>query len=258
MTQLQNTQRGGLLLYPIRVNAESSTKRTVRGTTIRVADAPGPVKITAHTKVLGGMKGTSFTLEMKKFEKWFTDIEYDEIEVTNETDSDITVSLQLGYGDFEAEILSRTLAAPGISPDYAQFFTTIDNSVDDVAVVQLAPENLLRKRIRLRVTFFESLNSVAPAVPIMVAPAIVYDNGEGTVPIYTGSAMPLLGWQDATPEIEQFPQPGEVFEIELETTSKVLIGIAFYDDYRLSVIGTPFTIDVNFRVNFIEEVYTAS
>ena len=52
--------------------------------------------------------------EMKKFEKIFVDSEFDEVVVDNSGDrnqGDYDLTLQVGYGDYEAEIISRTQAA---------------------------------------------------------------------------------------------------------------------------------------------------
>lgn len=153
MANETNTQRGGLHSYPLRIPANGTTKRTIRGTTIRVADAPYEINITAHNKKLNNGKGTAFTLPMKKFEKWFTDIEYDEIEIENPGDNEILVTLQLGYGDFVAEILSRTVAAAVTT--MAHDFVDDEGGIaeDDWIEVAIIPENLQRKRIRLIYSF---------------------------------------------------------------------------------------------------------
>lgn len=236
MANETNTQRGGLHAYSLQIPAGRTTKRTIRGTTIRVADAPFPVNITAHAKVLNGQRGVNFSLEMKKFEKWFTDIEYDEIEVENTSDTDIVVVLQLGYGDFVAEILSRTQAASVLQ---CATFSELDEGAPTIGTLDLfevewIPENLARKRVFFNWNAF-ILSGAGTLEVWMGPPGLTFGNvrEQGTpLDAAFGDNMTLSN------------QPPE-----LEDTAAVSF-------YLVNVDGAA-TITVEYVLNYTEEVYTA-
>lgn len=246
-----NTQRGGLHAYQLRVPAGKSTKRDIRGCTIRVADSPHPVEITVHNKKLNGGKGTAFSLEMKKFEKWFTDIEYDAIEVRNDGVSDIFVTLQLGYGDFVAEIISRTLAASSIVCDGEDGYVDDTTEPRDPMLVEI-PENLQRKRIKIRI-FVKTTNGTnvtgAPdvwwfykhenIVPASIDDVDVYPLGQ------------ILELPEGVTQGGLLLQSDGHFDIELETTSAIYVG-------ALLVGGTYDEYEIDYAVRWIEEVYSAA
>lgn len=236
MANETNTQRGGLHAYSLKVAAGKTTKRAIRGTTIRVSDSPYPVNITAHAKVLNGQRGVNFTLEMKKFEKWFTDMEYDEIEVENPGDIDITVVLQLGYGDFVAEILSRTLAASILQ---GETFSAIGEGAEIIDAqnlfeVEWIPENLARKRV------FNNWNAFI-------------SGGAGILEIWAGppgltyGTIFELGWPlDAT--FGDNLQLGASLP-DLEDTAAVSFYLVNVDPIE--------DITVEYVITYLEEVYTA-
>ncbi len=142
-----NGEPRGLSTYVRILVAGEVSEFNVRGNFLRVADLSTPLPITLRSTQLGG-HGIEFTNRMKKFEKIFSAMEYDSVLVDNDTDSNITVTLQLGYGDYEAEILSRTIAAPSFltktvySPEGGT-----DIGDGGIFEVVLWPENLQRKRI---------------------------------------------------------------------------------------------------------------
>lgn len=222
MANETNTQRGGLHLYPIQVGAGKTTKRTIRGTTIRVADSPYEVVITAHNKKLNGGRGTSFTLPMKKFEKWFTDIEYDEIEIENPGDSNITVELQLGYGDFVAEILSRTVAASSFNS--VDFFHGNESPNAGANEVPFLDDNPQRKRVQFGIG--------------------EWDAGAGTLDPRIGPAGLTLNTID---DVQALAFLNTLERITFECTAAM--SIYYWDDGTLA--------DVSIEFNYLEEIYTA-
>lgn len=224
MANETNTQRGGLHKYAIQVAAGKTTKRTIRGTTIRVADSPYEVIITAHNKKLNGGRGTSFSLPMKKFEKWFTDIEYDEIEIENPGESNITVELQLGYGDFVAEILSRTVAASGFNSVYFSHGTESPSA--GLNEVPFLDDNPQRKRVQFGV--------------------MEWTSGAGAIDPRVGPAGLVL--DQAGVEALAYMNTLEVLDAGFECTAAM--SIYYWDPGDLA--------DVEIFVNYIEEVHTAS
>lgn len=241
MANETNTQRGGLHAYTIQCAAGKNTKRTIRGCTIRVADSPCPIDITVHNKKLNGGKGTAFTLTMKKFEKWFTDIEYDEIEIFNSSASDISVTLQLGYGDFVAEIISRTLAAQSI---VTKNFAPRDDDDTPIHVasggfreIEIAPENLQRKRINWQLNW-ENAGIGAGTLEVMWGQAGVatYAEVRALAPLDASSLTPVVN------------QSGSA---DNETTAALSL-------YLVEVSEGAGPVDVNLRIATYEEVYSAA
>jgi len=235
MSQNPNTQRGGLHAYTLKIAAGKTTKRTIRGTTIRVADAPYPVNITARAAKLNDQRGNAYTLEMKKFEKWFLDTEYDEVIVENPGAVDISVTLQLGYGDYEAEILSRTLAAPSVA---TRTVIVTENTIqpEDFLEVELWPENGQRKRITFN--WNTAIESGAGILEVWLGPP-----GIATFAAIRTQALPL----DASDPLSLSagpPQDG------VESTAALAL-------YFVNVHDTePVTITYGFGT--FEELYSAS
>lgn len=259
MTNETNTQRGGLHAYTIIVGAGKNAKREVRGCTIRVADAPYPVTITAHAKKLNGQRGTNFSLDMKKFEKWFTDIEYDEIEVFNSGSTEITVVLQLGYGDFEAEILSRTLAAPSFSVSEFDMSCTLEEdekpSEANGGLITLCPENGQRKRVKIAAYAYNFAVTGDPGVALWFGVSDIPNFDNVPPPAYPGMHAGDGGpnYLNAASSVDQ-AEPFFIGEWELETTATVY-GISDIVAGNIAA-GTSFTYQLKWVC--LEELYSAS
>src|SRR5262245_16206265 len=102
---------GGLLEYQRAIKAGTSEVIAARGKFLRVKDSNGQVSVTLKQNQLGDKAGESYSLKMRRFDKVFTPYDFDCVEVANIEGNDQTVILMIGYGDFQSEIVSRTLAA---------------------------------------------------------------------------------------------------------------------------------------------------
>jgi len=254
MSQTPNTQRGGLHAYTLVIAAGKTTKRTIRGTTIRVADAAAPINVTARASKLNDQRGNAYTLTMKKFEKWFLDTEYDEVLVENPTASAMIVTLQLGYGDYEAEILSRTVAAPAFTCTHTLGVLAVEGVTVSIGMVTV-PENLQRKKAKAQV-WIKSMTGVqfpaaAPDVYAVLSHVVTEPTGLLIAP-FTFIA------KDGAIEVPVFAAGvGGIWigEFEIESTAAFHIGVVPAVDGGLGG-GDDYTL--TFSVRVYEEAYTAS
>lgn len=138
----------GLAEYTRTIAPGASDGIGVRGNFIRVKETSGQIEVTTRQDALGNKSGEQYKLPMKKFEKLYAASEFDKVEIRSlEATNDVTVVLQIGYGDFEAEIISRTQAAKFLS--YSQ---QDESSLLAGSTFTLLPENLQRKRVIIQVT----------------------------------------------------------------------------------------------------------
>ncbi len=101
----------GLAEFTRTIAAGKNTKIDVRGNFVRVKESTIPLFIGTRSNVLSDRSGERYQLTLRKFDKLYAASEFDVVEVENQTQDDATVVLQIGYGDVQSEILSRTVAA---------------------------------------------------------------------------------------------------------------------------------------------------
>lgn len=103
----------GLIEYTRTVLAGESSVISARGKFVRVKDTTAPIRVTTTQNQLGGASGQSYTSTMTKFEKLYTDDIFDQVAIDNtaEGSADVVVTLQVGVGDFQSDVISRTAAA---------------------------------------------------------------------------------------------------------------------------------------------------
>jgi hypothetical protein len=99
---------GGLARYTQTIPARQSVKIGARGRTIVVRDVVGELRVSARSNQVGPGGGETYTLILRKFEKWFCEGEFDEVEAFNDTDETLSIDLLIGYGDFVREVTSRS------------------------------------------------------------------------------------------------------------------------------------------------------
>jgi hypothetical protein len=101
---------GGLAQYKGVIAAGKRHTFNVRGSFISLYSITGAVvaQIQHRQTEVGDKSGEAYTLELRKYEKWFVTGEYDAVTVINDGDTQISVTLLLGYGDFVREVTSRS------------------------------------------------------------------------------------------------------------------------------------------------------
>lgn len=217
-----SNQPRGLAVYKRIIPANEVSKLDVYGNFIRIKDASQPFNVTVRSNQLNGGGGVEFTMEMKKFEKWFSSMEYDEIIIENPTAENFTVEIMLGFGDYQAEILSRTLAAPSFNSSHVADGPL--ESIDPFLEVPIVQENPQRKRILFGL--------------------MEWSAASGDVAAYFGP--PDIG---TVGEIEElaFMNTLDTGQRELETTA------------AMSLYLVPASaVDVSYAIHFVEELYSAS
>lgn len=239
--------KGGLEIYPRIVPAGSISKIDARGRFIRVKKSDGPLSIIIRANALGNAEGLEYRVNMSKFEKWYSSIEFDEVIIDN-TDADAVqqdVELMIGYGDYESEIISRSQAA--------QIITCVGSIQDDIVVdsttgavpVLLIAENSLRKRIKIRAMF---RNAVVTGSVDAVALFITHNSEVATFDAV--DAFPATPWVD----------PGDAdfgtavhngHEVELESTAAIYVRAGLV---RTGGCLVDFTSDAVF--SYVEERYS--
>jgi hypothetical protein len=246
---LTKNSKGGITNYVRVIPSGEVSKLDVRGTFMRVKDCPSPVPITIRANEVNGGDGVSYTLVMKKFEKWFSALEFDEVIIENDTGAEITVELQVGYGDYQAEIISRTQASQNVVAKNASGGTVITDVIFPhsglFVPTPIVPENLLRKRLKIRVTVTEiSTNATSAAnfaIGITEKTLVMWDE------------LTMYPISDAIPAVNTVDASDSFITLEFETESTAAIGIRAYPiepwiGYEITVV---------YRVNVWEENYSA-
>jgi hypothetical protein len=161
-----NTQRGGIATFSIKLAQDERRTIGVMGTFLRVKESSVPLVIATRSNKTGSADGREFTNTMKKFEKIFTDSEFDEISVSTVDGAAASVELQIGYGDYEAEILSRSISASGFNATFGGVVTSTFQNFNlspparPYAAVQLCGEqNNLRRSIRIEMNYLKITHS---------------------------------------------------------------------------------------------------
>lgn len=100
----------GLAQYTRHVAAGLNSKLSARGSMVSLYSITGATACTLKLRQneVGEKAGETYSLSIRKFEKWFLAGEYDEVEIINDSTEDILVTLLLGFGDFVREVTSRS------------------------------------------------------------------------------------------------------------------------------------------------------
>lgn len=130
----------GIQDYPVSIPAGEVRTIAARGQFLRVRESKGSLRIRLSQNQVGPKDGSVTSIVMRKFEKQKLAEEFDAIEIENLESFDQDVVMMIGYGDYEAEILSRTLAAKALSSGAVSVGLGLNT---------ILPENLLRKRVTL-------------------------------------------------------------------------------------------------------------
>lgn len=245
----------GLSTYTRILAAGETSEFNVRGNFLRVKDAPAPCMITLRVSQINGGTGVEFTNEMKKFEKIFSAMEYDSVVVTNPSSEDtFAVTLQLGYGDYVAEILSRTVAAPSLTPngDEGQLVGLTEGYT---SVPVTIPENLQRKRIKIKV-YVRSVTTAdgLPADTPLIAFVVQNNNVAPTLPLAFNTGYPINTFLYEAVLFDDMGDYQYIGEAEFEVTSAMYIFAIPLKD--TTDINTDYS--VLFDVRWAEELYNAS
>lgn len=101
---------GGLAQYRGVIAAGKRHTFNVRGSFISLYSITGATAATIEHRQneVGDKAGEAYTLELRKYEKWFVTGEYDAVTVINDGAESISVILLLGFGDFVREVTSRS------------------------------------------------------------------------------------------------------------------------------------------------------
>ncbi len=240
-----NTQRGGLQTYRRILAAGEKGRFEVLGTTIRIKESDGPLSVKAYTSHLKDGGGVSYELEMGKFEKWFTDIEYDLVEVTNNQSFAQQVVMHLGYGDIVSEVTSRTEAGQIILTNSVNGTWKLFAHGDPLMPVLIAAENAQRKSIRIRATLVAVTVDTPPTDARGFFLGLV--NSASAVAFDFNAAYPigdyLLGDNDGT------PMNSTTFEMEVQDTAAL---------YAVACMTKEWTVGnatYTFLINTLEESY---
>ena len=246
---VQNTERGGLATFSLVIKVGEKRVVGARGVFVRVKDAAVPLLIETRSSKIGRGDGRAFANTMKKFEKIFTDTEFDEVTVSHESASDQNIELQIGYGDYEAEIISRTLAANSWVSSSDTNVLGLSDEPPAITLVEI-PENLQRKRIKVRII----LESSASTNPPVASPDIyaVYSSADENVTDITDPDLYIVEQQ-----LELGPDLTNVLfteEMEFETTAAIFVGLV----PSVTEVGAGDDITYTYRVMWAEEVYSAA
>ena len=93
------------------IEAGASSILDVRGNFVRIQDAQPSVLVNARQLATGQADAGARQIRMRKFEKQQYATEFDSVEIVNDSDATQNVQLQIGYGDYTAEVTSRSQAA---------------------------------------------------------------------------------------------------------------------------------------------------
>ena len=94
----------GLAPYKRILTASQREEINVRGSTVFLRAATGPISVTLRSTQVGTKTGVAYTLRMEQAEKWFHAEEFDSVTIQDETGAANTIELYIGYGDFEKPV----------------------------------------------------------------------------------------------------------------------------------------------------------
>ena len=205
----------GLSEYTRDVDAGASSRISVRGNFIRVKDISGSVRIRTAQNQVGGASGEAYSLNMRKFDKLYAASEFDEVTVESTSDTEgAFVTLQIGYGDYTSEVISRTAAAQSIEAHLHAFIGASAPAVKES--FELYEEDLLRKKITI--TLLSMVLNPANVAPYILAedlPAVYMSGDVQPVGQFDFGAPLTIG--DAAAGVP--PQ----LVVVMETTSRIVV-----------------------------------
>lgn len=241
---VNNTERGGIATFTLVIAQNERRPIGVRGVFLRIKEAGVPLTITTRSTKIGSGDGRAFTNTMKKFEKIFTDTEFDEVVVSHDSDSTQSIELQIGYGDYEAEIISRTLAAQTFRNRtfrYDDDGGPIEIDANGFYEAQVAPENLQRKRIAWSANW-ENASTGGGTLEVMWGPS--------NLATFADIREQCCGLDAFSGDIPVNLYPSGNLSDSQETTAAISV-------YFLEVSGSD-SVGVNNRFATYEEVYSAA
>lgn len=171
----------GLRTSVMTVAAGKTRKLTLRGLFFYLKETSFPMKIALRQNDIGEKSGLVFENEMRKGEKIYAATEFDKVEITNESASEVTVTFVCGYGDFARELPERVSAA-----DFTR--TTRVTLAGTVGGEALIAEEQFRKKLFIRA---DDGNNVAG---VRIA--------ESLAQIVAGNALPLFALESVPYEVK--------------------------------------------------------
>lgn len=214
---------GGQLDYVRTVLVGETSTIGARGTFIRVKDTNGPAKIVTKQNQVGDRAGESYNAVMSKFEKLHAAKEFDEVVIDNSDPDgiDLNVTLTIGYGDYQSDVISRSASTQFINQSSIAFAKIATLVGPGIQKLTFFGPNILRKSISVRLNYLKKTAAVidtTDAITLLASmPAIWVVGGDIDIGTFLKDGACALLLPDAANNVA-----GQI-EISLESQSGVSI-----------------------------------